>query len=455
MIARKPPTRIAVLGGGFGGLYAASYLASADLAEGAIDVTLVSDTNHFTFTPLLSEVLGGALAGGDVTVPYRVLAHQRGFRFVRGRVEAVEPEAGCAWTTAGQVSFDYAVLALGGRPNFFGNEELERSALRFATVGDAVRIRHRVLETAERAEARGHLGARRLTFAVSGAGPAGVEAASEIRHLVCDVLPCYYDIGREARVILLDAGPRILRGWDERLALRGQEELRRMGVELRLSTRVAGFDGRVVSTTGPSGDSSFEADALVWTAGTLPATNQWGDSRLARDPSGHVSVEPTLSLRGLANVYAAGDLVRLPSPSTGVDYPPVAPIAISQGIRAAANIENAIAGRPPELYEGHHAGKILSLGNGVALADVLGFQIRGRPAWWLYRTAYLLKLVGTKNKVRAGTTLLLNRVFGRDLGLAATDLPEAVQGVRHARRVPATIAPPDRRSVKLQAPDPR
>lgn len=130
-----------------------------------------------------------------------------------------------------------------------------------------------------------------------------------------------------------------------------------------------------------------------------------------------MDTDDRLRVGGHERIFAAGDVTRLENPRTGRPYPPVAPIAISQGIRAAGNVENAIAGRPMERYAAHHAGKILSLGDGVALVDLLGFQVRGRTAWAIYRGAYLLKMVGLENKLRAAVTLALNRMFERDLSV--------------------------------------
>ena len=416
----RSPARVVVLGGGFGGLYAASYLGAADLPEDAAEVTLVSDRNHFTFTPLLAEMVAGTLGQEHVTFPYRVLARRRGFRFVLGRVEGLDAAAGVVETTGGRLRFDYAVVALGGRPRYFANEELRRRAMPLTTVGDAVAIRNRVLAAAERAETVRSAVARRrlLTFAVAGAGPAGVETASEIWHLLREILPAYYDLRAEPRVLLIDGAERILSGWDERLATEGLEMLRRRGIEVRLRTHVLGFDGGTVRTSTDGEETSFDADTLIWTAGTGPASGPLADSDLPLDASGYLGVDPTLAAGGHPNVFAAGDLSRLTNRRTGQPYPPVAPIAISQGVRAAANIENAIAGRAPEEYQAHHAGKIISLGNGTALVDLLGVQLRGRFAWAIYRGTYLLKLVGLKNKVRAGVTLMLNHVFERDLAMS-------------------------------------
>lgn len=414
---RKTRTRVAVLGGGFGGLYAASYLGQADLLDEEVDVTLISDTNHFTFTPLLAEVVGGSLAQQHVTFPYRVLAKRRGFNFLHARVEGFDSDASKIDTSAGRVDFDYAVIALGAQPRYFGNEEVKAKSMPLKTVADAGAIRNRVLASAEKAlqASRPEERQRLLTFAVAGAGPAGIEAASEIWHLLSDVLPRYYDFPDTPRVVVVDGGDRILRGWDEDLAVEGLSILRDRGVEIRLQTRVEGYDGRCVRLKSEDGGDRLEAGTLIWSAGMTPNVEPLTDAGLSRKDTGHLEVDEYLRVKGAEHVYAIGDVATLVNPRTGRPYPPVAPIAINQGMRAAGNIENTIAERPLESYSAHHAGKIVSLGNGIALVDLLGLRVRGPLAWFLYRSTYLMKLVGAQSKARAAATLLLNRIFERDL----------------------------------------
>ena len=197
-------------------------------------------------------------------------------------------------------------------------------------------------------------------------------------------------------------------------------------MEIFLSTLVRGFDGRCVlaERSAPDGASdetervSIEAETLIWTAGTAPDAEWWGGdgSRLAsRERSGRLITDEFLRVEEQDRIFAAGDVAYRCDERREEPYPPVAPLAITQGIRAAGNIENAIAGRPLEPYHAHHAGSILSLGAGDALVDVLGWTVSGRPAWFLYRLTYLLKLLGTKNKLRAASTLALNRLFERNL----------------------------------------
>jgi len=414
---RRAPARVLILGGGFGGLYAATYLAAADLPDGAAEVTLVSATNHFTFNPLLAEVVAGSLDQAHVTFPLRVIAERYGFRFVLGCVEGIDPDGRSVRTSAGELAWDYLIVSLGATPRFFGNQEIARNSLPLTTVRDAIAIRNRVLGMAERAAQTEDPDTRRrlLTFAVAGAGPAGIEATGEIWHLLRHVLPRYYGNDDDARAVILEGGDRILRGWDERLAADGLDTLQARGVEVHLGTRVLGFDGQTVRAENEEGELALEANTLIWTAGTAPATSPLAASGLDLAPTGHLEVDEFLRARGRERIFAVGDIASLVNPRTQRPYPPVAPIAISQGVRAAANVENAILGRPLEPYQAHHAGKIVSLGSGVALVDLLGFRITGRVAWAMYRITYLLKLVGLQNKVRAATTLALNRIFGRNL----------------------------------------
>ncbi len=408
--------RIVVAGGGFGGLYAAAYLGRSELAERGADVLLVSERNYFTFTPLLAEVAAGALGREHVTVAYRSLARRYGFRFLQARVEALDRDTRTIRTSRGALPYSCAILALGAEPHYFGNEALRRASLPFTTVEDALRIRDCVVQRAELAATVADPDARALllTFAVAGGGPAGVEVASEISHLLRDILPWYYPGLDAAGVVLVEGGERLLAGFDPGLAACGLERLRARGIGVRLRTRVVDAGEGWIDVEDAGGRHRLPIGTLIWAAGTAPAQAASG-LEVPRVKGGYVAVDPYLRVEGGAGLYAIGDLSGLVDPRTERLYPRVAPIAISQGIRAAANVESEILGRTAEPYSAFHAGKIVSLGGGQALVDILGLRLTGRLAWWLYRSAYLLKLVGAKNKVRVATTLALNRVFGRDL----------------------------------------
>ena len=406
---------VVVAGGGFGGLYAAAYLARSELAAEGGRVTLVDRKNYFTFTPLLAEVASGTLLPDHVTYPFRVLGRRHGFDFVRDEVRGVDPERRVLATERTELAYDYLVLALGATPRFFGNDELRERSLSFTTVQDALAVRNRVVDAVERAVVSpdGEERRRLTTFVIAGGGPAGVELASEIHGLLHRVLPPYYPEIPDGRVVLAEGSDRILRGWDETLARTGLDRLRSRGVEVHLDTRVVRAGPGSVTLSGSDGETVVEAETLVWTAGVSPPG--WIASLPLPTDGGSLRVGPTLQLRGREREFAVGDSAVLEDPRTGAPYPRVAPSAISQGVRAAGNIENLHFGRELEEYHAHHAGKIVSLGGGVALVDILGFRVTGRVAWWIYRITYLLKLVGLENKLRVLLALILDRFFEPDI----------------------------------------
>ncbi len=190
---RPAPARVVILGGGFAGIYAASYLAAADLPPDSLEIILVSDRNYFTFTPLLAEVVAGSLGREDVTLSLPVFAARRGFRFIQSRVEGVDTAGQTVASTAGDIEYDFLVLGLGAGPKYFGNHDIERHSISLASVRDALALRERVIGLAEAASRESSADRRRrmLTFCVAGAGPAGVEGAAEVWHLVRSVLPRY------------------------------------------------------------------------------------------------------------------------------------------------------------------------------------------------------------------------------------------------------------------------
>jgi NADH dehydrogenase len=420
-MTRKTP-RIVILGGGFGGVYAATYLGRSELAIDGAKITLLDRKNYFTFSPLLAEVAAGSLDHRHVTYPLRVLGRRFGFDFIQAEVRDIDLRRQIVHAGDVDVGYDYLVIAVGAAPRYFGNDDLRRHSLPLTTVDDARAIRNRVIETLERATKIEDVSeqARWLTFVVAGAGPAGVEVASEIQTLANEVLKPYYATVPPVRVLLVNGGNRILPGWDDELAAEGLAKLRERGIDVRLETLITGATPGSITTKDKNSDREaiIAAETLVWTAGTAPSS--WVAKIGLPTERGAIVIDQLLRAEGFNNIFAIGDVATLVDERSDRPYPPVAPIAISQGVRAAGNIENHILGRPLEPYQAHHAGKIISLGAGVALIDLLGFKITGKPAWFIYRAAYVAKLVGLQNKLQVLFTLAMNRIFEPDIAGGAT-----------------------------------
>jgi len=418
VVVRKR-AKVVVLGGGFGGRYAAltlhRELAGSELAE----VTLVDQRNYFTFTPLLPEVAAGTLGRAHVTHPFRVLAKGGRFQFIQGDVREFDLAQRTIRTEDTAIPYDYLVVALGSVPFLFGSHELQAHSLTLASVEDALAIRNHVIRLFESAVRERDLARRRqlLTFVIAGAGPSGVEIAAELRHLIDAVLRKYYPVDpAQTRVLLVDGGDRILVHFARELTDAGQRELIKRGIEVRLSTRITSATGEQVELN--NGEEVIPTQTLIWTGGTRPSP-ALGRLGAAKTRRGAVVVDEFLKIPEHPEVYVIGDGACVLDRRRGRPYPPVAPVAIHQGIRAAGNIVNTLQGRAREPFRFDFTGNIVGLGGGAALVNVLGIKFHGRLGWWMYRLAYLQRLVGVKNKALLVLTLGLNAVFDRDISCEA------------------------------------
>lgn len=411
----RKPAQIVILGGGFGGLYAAltlqKELAGSELAE----VTLVDRRNYFTFTPLLPEVAAGTLGRAHVTYPFRFLAKNGRFRFIQGEAQAFDLDARVVRTETVAIPYDYLIVALGSAPFFFGSRQIETHSLPLTSAEDALAIRNHVIRLFEQAVVEPDPPRRRqlLTIVVAGAGPSGVEIAAELHHLIHAVLLKYYPVDPAlVRVLLVDGGDRILVHFARELAEAGQKELTRRGIEVRLKTLVTGAtEGEVELNPGAE---RVPTRTLIWTGGVTanPALAQLPAAKTRR---GTIVVDEFLKIPEHPEVYVIGDGACVLDRRHSRPYPPVAPVAIHQGIRAAANIVNTLHGRVREPFRFDFTGNIVGLGGGMALVNLLGIKFRGRLGWWFYRMAYLQRLVGVKNKALLVLTLGLNALFDRDI----------------------------------------
>src|SRR5215470_8171197 len=398
-VARREAAKVVIVGGGFAGLYAALTLKKEVPESASTEVTLIDQRNHFTFTPLLPEVAAAILGPAHVSYPFRLLAKKAGFRFIQASVDGFDLAGRTVRVAHTTIPYDYLIVALGSVPFFFGNPALEAHSLPLTSVPDAMRIRNHVIRLVERGASERDPGRRRelLTVVVAGAGPSGVEIAAELHHLIHTVLLKYYPLDPAwFRVVLIDGAERILFHFDRTLAEAGQAELVRRGIELRLNTRVTGATPNDVEFNG--GEERIGTRTLIWTGGTQP-NPALVHLRVAKTPRGAVETDDFLSIPTRPEIYVVGDAAAVVDRRHSRLYPPVAPVAIRQGVRAAGNIVNALQGRASEPFHFDFTGNIVGLGGGVALVNLLGIKFHGRLGWFFYRIAYLQRLIGLKNKV--------------------------------------------------------
>lgn len=413
--ARRP--HVVVVGGGFGGLAAVKALRGAD-----VDVTLVDRTNHHLFQPLLYQVATAVLSPADVAVPVRVLLkRQRNARVRLAEVVAVDParrvlvvdEGGAR----GEIAYDFLILAPGARHAYFGHDDWEEAAPGLKSLDDARRIRTRVLTAFERAfDAREE--AERdawLTFVVVGAGPTGVELAGILPSIAREAIR--RDVRAQGhprpRVVLVEAGPRVLTAFDAPLADRARRDLVALGVEVRTATRVTGVDAAGV-TVEPSDDGEavpggtserIDARTVVWAAGNAaaPLLKSLG---VDLDRAGRAYVEPDLSLAAYPEVFVIGDAAAMPLvPGEDVRagaalVPGVAQGAIQGGQHAARTLVRRLRREAPLApFRYRDKGNLAVVGRGRAIADVAGVHLTGLVAWLFWLFLHVLLLAGFRNRV--------------------------------------------------------
>jgi NADH dehydrogenase len=405
--APAEPHRVVIVGAGFGGLEAAFGLAGAP-----VKITLVDRRNHHLFQPLLYQVATASLATSEIAWPIRYLLRDRPeVTTLFATVNGVDAEGKRVLLEDGDsLSYDTLILATGARHAYFGHDEWEPFAPGLKTLEDATTLRRRILVAFERAERESDLARRAalLTFVIIGAGPTGVEMAGTIADLARDTLPPdFRNIEtRKARVVLIEAGPRILAGFPDDLSSYAQRSLERLGVEVELGQPVTecSADGVVF------GGNRLEARTIIWAAGVRASrAAEWLGA--PADRAGRLEVLPDLTVPGHPEIFAVGDTVTIAGPD-GKPVPGIAPAAKQQGRYVATLIKARLQGRtvPPFRYK--HAGSLAQIGKRLAVIDFGRIKLRGTVAWWIWGIAHIYFLIGLRNRLSVALSWLW--VYFRD-----------------------------------------
>ncbi|PYN31960.1 MAG: FAD-dependent oxidoreductase [Candidatus Rokuibacteriota bacterium] len=381
-----------VVGGGFGGLYAARALAGQP-----VRVTLLDRRNHHLFQPLLYQVATAALNASDIAAPLRsVLRRAKNVTVLLAEVERVDLATRRLALDRGEIGYDALLLAAGASHSYFGHEEWEVFAPGLKSLEDALEIRRRVLLAYESAEREVDGGEQRalLTFVVVGGGPTGVELAGALAEISRQTIARDFRVidPTGARIILLEGGPRVLASFPESLSRRAQQALERIGVEVRTGAIVT----RVTADAVWLGGEQIRARTVLWAAGVAasPLARTLG---VTLDRSGRVPVEPDLSIAGHPEAFVIGDMSVLRGPS-GSPFPGLAPVAIQQGQRAADNVLRRLSGQPTRTFHYRDRGSMATIGRAAAVAVVGRIQLSGLVAWLAWLLVHVMFLIGFRNR---------------------------------------------------------
>ena len=384
--------KVAIIGGGFGGLYAARILA-----DQPVDVTLIDRTNHHLFQPLLYQVATAMLSPADIAQPIRaILKDAKNVHVVMGRVESIDTAAKIVHTHVSEYPFDYLILATGARHSYFGNDHWEAFAPGLKDLSDALELRRRILNAFEIAEtaADPELQQAAMTFVIIGAGPTGVEMAGSISELAKrTIVHDFRNIQTQrARIVLLDAAPKVLPMFDDILCASALKQLEKLDIEVKVGTKVLG-----VTPEGVQLESEFiRARTVVWAAGNAasPLAKQLGET----DRQGRIIVNKDLSVPGHPEIYAIGDVANF-SHQGGKPLPGIAPFAMQSGEHAARNILARAFGSPTKTFKYRDKGSMATIGRNKAIADLKVVKLSGFLAWLSWLFIHLLFIVELRNRI--------------------------------------------------------
>jgi NADH dehydrogenase len=395
--------RVVIVGGGFGGLYAAKRLGNT-----AYQVTLIDKRNFHLFQPLLYQVATGGLSPGEIASPLRhVLAKKKNITVLLGEVREINVERRVVQTQLGaeptEVPYDVLIVAAGSRHHYFGHDEWEKLAPGLKTVEDATEIRRRVLYAFEAAEREHDPEKRRewLTFIIIGGGPTGVELAGALGEIANDTLRNdFRSINpAEANIILFEGSGRVLGTFPEDLSHAAERSLIKLGVRARPGV-VVGLDERGVDVK--AGDQTIRVNSrtVLWAAGvkSSPLGAQIaGQTGAQLDRGGRVMVEPDLTAHGHPEIFVIGDMAAVTQ--DGRALPGVAPVAMQQGRYVADVLANRLHGRPTPPFHYRDKGNLATIGRASAVADVFGLKFSGLIAWLLWLFIHIMYLVEFDNRL--------------------------------------------------------
>jgi NADH dehydrogenase len=387
-----PLPHVVILGAGFGGLNAARALKRAP-----VRITVIDRANHHLFQPLLYQVATAALSPADISAPIRrILRRQNNVEVLLAEATAIDLPSRRVVLADGEVDYDFLIVATGATHAYFGHEDWELLAPGLKTLKDALQIRQRILiafEIAER-EPDKRLRHEWMTFVIVGAGPTGVELAGTLAEVARQTLARdfrHIDTA-EARVVLVEAATKVLGTFEDTLSAKAQDQLKRLGVDVRLGLPVSEITALGVQV----GSEWIGARTIIWAAG-VAASPLARSLNVPLDRAGRVLVEPDLTVPGHDNVYVIGDLAHLEQ--EGKPVPGIAPAAMQEGRQAASNLLRSLGGQERLPFRYHDKGMLATIGRGAAVAHIGSIRASGHLAWLLWLFVHIFFLIGFRNRL--------------------------------------------------------
>ena len=400
-LGNQPPHQVVIIGGGFGGLYAAKALAKAP-----VNVTLIDKRNFHLFQPLLYQVATGNLSPADISSPLRsVLSKSKNTKVLLGSINDIDPQGQKVIMGDEAIPYDTLIVATGAKHSYFGKDEWEEFAPGLKTVEDAIEMRRRIFTAFEAAEKETDPVKRRawLTFVIVGGGPTGVELAGAIAELAYQTLKeDFRNINTsEARILLLEGMDRILPPFAADLSQTAEKSLKELGVIVQTKTLVTNIENDIVTIKQGDGVREITSKTILWAAGVKasPMGKVLAEhTNVELDRAGRVIVESDLSIKGYPNIFVIGDLANF-SHQDGKPLPGVAPVAKQQGEYVATLIEQKLKGNILPAFNYLNRGSLAILGQNLAVVDLGLIKLRGFLAWLFWLLVHIYFLIEFKNKL--------------------------------------------------------
>ncbi len=386
--------KVVIIGGGFGGLTAAKALEGS-----GADITIIDRTNYHLFQPLLYQVATAALSPGDIAIPIRaVFRKNKNVKVIMDEVISINRSDKKVITKGGEAEFDSLIVATGSSHSYFGNDQWEKNAPGLKTLSDALLIREKILNSLEQAEKETDEDKREkfLTYVIIGGGPTGVEMAGAIAEIVKkSLMNDFRKINASfTKIYLVEALPRVLTAYPEKLSCKAHAYLEKMGVELKLNSKVTDVNSHGVKV----GDEFIETANVIWAAGNT-VTPLLKSLNTKLDRAGRVYVSKDLSIEGDPNIFVIGDAA-LFFDDEGKQLPGVAPVAIQQGNFVGKIIKEKIPKEKRVPFRYFDKGNLATIGRAKAVADIHGFKLSGFIAWVAWCFIHIFFLIGFRNRFR-------------------------------------------------------